>query len=160
MTNLNKLKGEILEKFDKVWILPNDWTASEKEPIYDLDKRKEEIKSYLSFSLDQMAEAAIGEEKRRRDNAYRERNCVVAALSKVFPSHLADHPKEDTTWEKDWRNIVYIGLPTGQVSWHLHDDDRWLFRHLEKREGNHWDGHTTEEKYNRLNRLKNQLEKK
>ena len=30
-------------KFDELWVLPNDWTPNEKEPIYDLDKRKIEI---------------------------------------------------------------------------------------------------------------------
>jgi hypothetical protein len=38
---------------------------------------------------------------------------------------------------EDWV-IVYIELPTGQVSWHLPAHEI------------HWDGHTTEKKYDRI----------
>ena len=89
----------------------------------------------------------VGKEK---DNAYSERNKLVAALSKVFPSWLETHPAEDKKWSKDWRTIVFIHSPVGQLSWHLHFSEAEMFSHLEHREGNSWDGHTTKEKYERL----------
>ena len=89
----------------------------------------------------------------QKDQAYWERNQLVAALSKLYPAWLARHPDEDTTWEDDWHWIVFIEIPTGdadqQLSWHIHDKDLPYFSHLQLRE-NTWDGHTTEEKYRRL----------
>ena len=81
--------------------------------------------------------------------AYAERDRLVAVLSKVFRSHLCRHPDEDTEWDNDWRWIVCIHTPAGQATWHVHDSERHQFDHLPVRP-NHWDGHTTEEKYRRL----------
>ena len=38
--------------------------------------------------------------ERQKDNAYWERNQLVAALSKIFLSHLAKHPEEDKEWNE------------------------------------------------------------
>jgi hypothetical protein len=84
-----------------------------------------------------------------KDAAYSERDMLVAALSKVFPAHLAEHEGE---WEEGWRTIVCVHLPTGQATWHVHDSERGWFGHLRVLAG-HWDGHTVEEKYDRLARL-------
>ena len=90
--------------------------------------------------------------QQEKDNGYRERNKLVSALSKLFPASLGKQEETDTTWHKEWMNIVYIKLPTGQVSWHLHDSDLPYFAHLDY--GNEkWDGHTTDEKYDRLSNL-------
>lgn len=86
----------------------------------------------------------------QKDCAYLERDRLVAALSKVWPSRLARHPDEDESWDDDWRWIVFIDLPTGQASWHIHDDELPMFAHLDRVDGNPWDGHTTDEKYARL----------
>jgi hypothetical protein len=40
--------------------------------------------------------------------------------------------------------VVYLELPTGQVSWHLPDDGR---HHGQPAYAGEWDGHTTAEKY-------------
>lgn len=99
-----------------------------------------------------------------KDNAYYERNQLVAALSKIYPAWLGWHREKD--WEDEWRNIVYIRIPTyelclkqvqggymakfkRQLSWHIHEDDLKYFEHL-KQGLETWDGHTTEEKYRRL----------
>jgi hypothetical protein len=77
------------------------------------------------------------------DNAYRERAHLVAHLASIYPSIMTDATDED------WA-IVYIDLPEdGQVSWHINEDDEELFTHV-KRDSVEWDGHTTEEKYQRL----------
>lgn len=91
----------------------------------------------------------------QKDGAYRERDMLVAALSKSYPSHLARHPDSDTTWEDAWRHIVCVHLPTGQATWHLHDSEWFLFTHLTYREPAcpGWDGHGTTEKYARLSSL-------
>ena len=88
----------------------------------------------------------------KRDAAYHERNQVVAALAKAFPSGVAQHDPNDEKWDADRRTIVLIDLPTGQVSWHFHDSERHLLDGLETYPGK-WDGHDTPEKYRRLNAL-------
>lgn len=111
--------------------------------------------------------------RKQKDYAYYERNQLVAALSKLFPSWLERHPDSDTTWENDWRTIVYIMIPTRvvwgdgrnhvpedrqyaprQLSWHIHDSEVKYFSHLQMREGNSWDFHTNEEKYERLRNIR------
>lgn len=92
-------------------------------------------------------------EKEAKDRAYAERDQLVCAISKVFPSWLERHPDSDATWENDWRWIVFVQMPTGQGSWHIHDSELGWFDHLERRDGNSWDGHTTTEKYARLARM-------
>lgn len=83
----------------------------------------------------------------QKDAAYLERNQVVQALSKCFPSGVSRTAIEG--WSDDWHGCVYIDLPTGQVSWHFHDSQAHLFEHLPPYRGQ-WDGHSTEEKYRRL----------
>ena len=105
--------------------------------------------------------AAVETLELAKDNAYSERDRLVAALSKLLPSHLAKHPASDTSWERDWMNIVCIHLPGPvnnsyrQATWHIHDSELPWFAHLV--DGNikchGWDGHTTEEKYQRLDAL-------
>jgi hypothetical protein len=85
-----------------------------------------------------------------KDGAYSERNKLVSALSKLFPASLERHEDSDKTWEDDWRWIVFINLPTGQVTWHIHDSELPNFAHLFRICGRVWDGHTTEQKYERL----------
>lgn len=90
-----------------------------------------------------------------RDAAYVERNKVVAGLAAMIikaggRAWLADHrdvPGE--SWDPNWRTVVFIDGPTGQLSWHLHDHDVVHFRFLPRGE-NEWDGHTSEAKYQRI----------
>lgn len=108
--------------------------------------------------------------KNPKDYAYWERNQLVAALSKIYPSWLERHPASDKEWEDDWRWIVFIEIPSRelenkyvqggfmmsykqQLSWHIHDSERTSFYHLEERNTHSWDGHSTEEKYRRLSNL-------
>lgn len=91
-----------------------------------------------------------------KNNAYAERNQLVAALSKLFPASLERHP-ESEEYDDDWRWIAFIDLPTGQVCWHIHDSELPLFAHLPKNAGRRWDGHDREEKYRRVARLKKEI---
>jgi hypothetical protein len=92
-------------------------------------------------------EERIAELEKRKDGAYLERNQVVSALSKCFPAGRAKTAIEG--WSEDWHGCVYIDLPTGQVSWHFHDSQAYLFDHLTEYCGT-WDRHDTPEKYRRL----------
>lgn len=83
----------------------------------------------------------------RKDAAYLERNQVVAALAKCFPSGIARTAIEG--WSEDWHGCVYIDLPTGQASWHFHDSHAYLFEGLPAYT-KPWDEHDTPEKYRRL----------
>jgi hypothetical protein len=96
--------------------------------------------------------------KAQKDSAYTERNALVVVLTKLWPSHLARHPDEDTTWDDDWRTIVCVHSPVGQLTWHIKDDEVALFAHLAIMEDQHWDGHTTVEKYVRLASLPDRRE--
>lgn len=87
-----------------------------------------------------------------KDNAYHERDMLVSALSKSYPSHLARHPDSDESWDDDWRTIVCVHGPTGQMTWHIQDAELPLFSHLVTG-GEHWEGYTTAQKYDRLNDL-------
>jgi hypothetical protein len=94
-------------------------------------------------------EAAV----KAKDTAYAERNRCVAALARVavvmgLAAWRARHVGD--LWEDDWRNIVFIRLPEGQVSWHIHDSELPLFDWLPLRDDRPWDGHDTPEKYRRL----------
>ena len=87
-----------------------------------------------------------------KNNAYSERNKLVAALTKIFEfdSSIEDHEMvEGQEWDDEWRKVVYINLPSGQVSWHIHASEEPMFAHLQSK-GTKWDGHTTEEKYERV----------
>lgn len=95
----------------------------------------------------------IEELEGEKNGAYSERDQLVGALSKVFPAWLERHPESDVSWENDWRWIVFVSMPTGQASWHIHDSELPLFDHLSRQSGNSWDGHKTPEKYTRLNAL-------
>lgn len=102
-----------------------------------------------------LAEARAEVERLRgvKDGAYRERNQVVVALA-----HLAQrcgwrvgrmlHVGED--WEPDWRTLLFLDLPTGQVTWHFHDSEAASIACFSLVEGVQWDGHDTPEKYRRL----------
>ena len=106
--------------------------------------------------------------RKERDAAYTERNRLVAALARLLGeihsaepkrwplfwavAWLAEHDPNDAGWDPEWRTIVFIQGPTGQLSWHLHDSDVPLFDGL-PRGPNCWDGHTTPEKYERVARL-------
>lgn len=90
----------------------------------------------------------------QKDGAYAERNQVLALLARMAVAlrwrvGVGQHPEADTTWEKDWRTILFVELPTGQCSWHFHDSEAHLLAGLPAYEGA-WDGHTTPEKYDRV----------
>ena len=84
------------------------------------------------------------------DQAYRERNALVAMLSRIFPAHIAYDPGAES---EEWKHVVFIYLPTGQVSWHIHATDLAPFGHLGFQD-NEWDGHSDGLKWYRVAALR------
>ena len=82
-----------------------------------------------------------------KDQAYFERNCLVAALARLYPSGVkrTDIPG----WSPDWHGCVYIDLPAGQISFHFHDSHAHLFEDLPPYQSE-WDGHDKAEVIRRL----------
>jgi hypothetical protein len=78
---------------------------------------------------------------------YRERARLIAHLAAVYPSVLV-HGADAA--EPEWP-VLFVTLPTGQASWHISPGDLDLFAHVRVGDGV-WDGHSTEEKYRRLDR--------
>lgn len=93
-------------------------------------------------------------ERAAKDAAYTERNRLVALLAALFPSSLEenrDGSPEDRA--EGWNWVCYVDLPTGSATWHIPDRELSLFDHVPRHQGRQWDGHTTEEKYARIERL-------
>jgi hypothetical protein len=79
------------------------------------------------------------------DDVYRERAHLVAHLAAVYPSRIGHTDPAEPEWA-----VVTISLPTGQATWHVAPGDMDLFGHVRTDNAEPWDGHTTEEKYARL----------
>jgi hypothetical protein len=99
-------------------------------------------------------QAKLNEATAAKDQAYSERNQCVALIAKLAAAQgyavgLGKHDPKDYNWEDDWRNIVYIDLPTGQISWHIHDSELEFFDGLPAYK-QAWDGHSTDEKHRRM----------
>lgn len=105
----------------------------------------------------------IVEEQIGKNAAYSERNQLVALVAALAKSELPGwhawlgKHEEDPTWDPEWMNIVFIDTPKGQLSWHVHDGEMELFTGLQIAMYKKWDGHTTEEKYQRIARLVSKL---
>lgn len=98
-------------------------------------------------------ESSMVERARKwEDDAYLERMKVVSFLSKIYPSCVAT--------DEGGCDVVYIESPVGQLSWHIFtEDQKPLFKHLERVDHNPWDGHTTEDKYARMQAFGEVVEK-
>lgn len=93
------------------------------------------------------ADAVAGPIEAERDKAYRERAALVAYLTANYPSVMLTDSAEP-----DWP-IVFVSTPSGQMSWHIAATDTDLFQHVPATTEPTWDGHTTEQKYQRLREL-------
>lgn len=111
--------------------------------------------------LTAIARLRVQADRRSRSSrdAYGDRNRCIAALAWLALRHgyragVGRHaPDPDPTWDPQWRTVIYVELPTGQVSWHVPDHDAPLFEGLPAYEPA-WDGHQTLEKRTRLSALK------
>lgn len=51
VTQYSTMKNNWKEEFEKLWVLPTEFTPSSNEPIYDLNKRKQEILVFLEEEI-------------------------------------------------------------------------------------------------------------
>jgi len=90
-------------------------------------------------------------DQQEKDEAYRQRNHLVAALARLFPSGIAR--TNIPGWSSDWHGCCFIDLPTGQISYHYHDSQAFLFADLPPYQ-KEWDGHDKETVHRRLAALR------
>jgi hypothetical protein len=86
-------------------------------------------------------------------HAYTERANLTALLAALYPSGWNHADTDHPGWF-----ILYIQLPTGQATWHISPDDWWIFANVPHNPDLTWDGHTTEQKYQRIRDLIAQIE--
>ena len=82
------------------------------------------------------------------DTVYRERAHLVAHLAALYPSTIGHTDPQEPDWA-----VVTVDTTEGQMSWHISPDDLHLFSHVSRDNPTAWDGHTTAEKYARLDAL-------
>lgn len=83
---------------------------------------------------------------------YTERAHLTALLAAQYPSVIVEGADPAAP---DWP-VLYVNLPTGQASWHVSPADLTIFAHVSRvtaPEGPVWDGHTNDQKYERISRL-------
>ncbi len=95
----------------------------------------------------------IHQRRTATEKAFRERDALVCALSKLLPAHLTRSTPPDPSFGPDWQWVVCVHSVAGQLGWRVNDKDLRHYDHLERGE-NHWDGHNTKQKYERLASLK------
>lgn len=73
------------------------------------------------------------------DLAYTQRMMVVRMLALKSGCKFGLGKDDNEEWDDEWRNVVYIDLPEGQVSYHIAPHDMHLFNDFPVYEGK-WDG--------------------
>lgn len=104
----------------------------------------------MSDKILEAAQEALDNHKQALDAVYAERNqCValIARMASIMGNRVGLRTSSD--FEPGWQNCIMIDLPTGQVSWHLKDSELPLFNFPDYPDA--WDGHSTQEKYRRVN---------
>ncbi|WP_327591347.1 hypothetical protein OHA25_60455 (plasmid) [Nonomuraea sp. NBC_00507] len=82
---------------------------------------------------------------------YQERAALLAFLTGHHPACIVHGDPSQPGMA-----LLYVHTPQGQMSWHLHSEDLVLFPHVPRMtypDGPLWDGHSTTQKYRRLDRL-------
>lgn len=79
---------------------------------------------------------------------YEERNRLVGLAVSVAQEKGLKTGKAEDPEDEEWV-LIYIDLPTGQVSWHVHRSDLRYFPPMGEYD-KPWDGHSTPKKYDRV----------
>ncbi|MGH8558620.1 MAG: hypothetical protein ACRESZ_14405 [Methylococcales bacterium] len=87
------------------------------------------------------------------DDAYFDRNQAVMALARLARSQGCEVGLRIDPDEPEWP-VLMIDLPTGQVGWHLKKQDLIGFWPEYEKE---WDGHSLQEKRDRMAAFINQI---
>lgn len=78
----------------------------------------------------------------RLERAYTERAYAAVGMAKMalLAGYKAGIGKDSNeNWDNEWRTVLYVDTPGGQVSWHIAPKDLHLLKDLPKYE-EEWDG--------------------
>ena len=96
------------------------------DDLYQATRRKLAATPATGLTVvDAVELAAMKDDK---NQAYLERNHLVALVARMFPSGIRETSIEG--WDAEWNGCVYIDLPDGQISYHYHTAHAWLFADL------------------------------
>jgi len=142
---------DALQEVDEAWdamgpLKSNRGHLTLPEQISALSRENDDQLMAAEVRAEQ-AEAALAGAVEDKDEAYRQRNHLVAALARLFPSGVRATNIEG--WSPDWHGCVYIDLPSGQISYHYHDSQAHLFAGLPPYD-KPWDGHDKKNVHARL----------
>lgn len=91
--------------------------------------------------------------EQERDGAYRERVHLLAWLATLYAPNAVLAPALDIDDEDGW-HLLFLTVAGRQLSWHIAPRDMDLLKHVERVDfadpRAQWDGHTTDEKYQRI----------
>lgn len=64
----------------------------------------------------------------RLDSVYKERNMCVSLIARLalalgLEVGIKAHEGQPNDWDAEWQNVLFVKLPSGQVSWHLRESD-------------------------------------
>lgn len=95
-------------------------------------------------------EKELREAIQARNVADRELAYLIAWLARIYPAVLAPSTDPDC-------QMIYLRTAEGQLSWPIWSRDAWLFSGVKRVPADDpravWDGHTVEQKYNRIQAL-------
>lgn len=129
------------------------WAEPINEPQETFEDELRRRLSAIEAGVQGIAGAAAGAALKQQLNAvYAERDMCIALIARMalrlgLCAGIGRHVGEG--WDDDWRHIIFVELPAGQVSWHIHDSELPLFSFLDGHCAA-WDGHDTAEKYRRV----------
>lgn len=94
----------------------------------------------------------LAEVEAERDAAYRGRAELLAVLAAIFPARMAFTDPAAPGWP-----VLFLTTPAGQATWHINPDDFALFDPaisvFDPADCPVWDGHSNEQKSERLRAL-------
>ncbi|MFJ3021455.1 hypothetical protein ACIPH4_10955 [Streptomyces tendae] len=167
--NFRELYKRFAQLNDKVSALLNPAWGSEMgliptgHPLYEGEKPEETQEQDAPVDWRAVVQRrerdlkAVGEAQQKaveeRDDAYRERAQLLAWIATLFRPHAVLAPSLDVDDEDGWW-LLFLTIAGRQMSWHISPRDIDLFQHVQRVDSAdlraQWDGHTTEEKYERI----------
>ncbi|MFI7083905.1 hypothetical protein ACIBUR_09895 [Streptomyces anulatus] len=84
----------------------------------------------------------------KNPDIYTERAHLLAVVVALFGGVLSYSDPLTPRWP-----VLYVESPAGQLSWHIHPGDLWLFEGVPVVENYPWDQHSTTVKYRRVRAL-------
>lgn len=73
------------------------------------------------------------------DKAYTQRMIAVCIFAKTSGFNYGIGKDDNEKWDDEWRNVVYIDTPAGQISYHIAPQDFHIFADFPQYSGK-WDG--------------------